>query len=330
MSHLDGRRVSHSDTPEANASQSNVVSASAVDSITDKTIKIETNSETIHIDISDPENCELWIFGYGSLVWRPNFDYTNKLVGSIKGFKRRFWQGNTFHRGSKERIARVATLIPEPTSEAEAQCPKKADPLREEESDLSTSEIYTTYGMGYQLKGKTQVLGALQHLNVRETKLGGYDIVLTRFHPVMPICKQLKCLVFMATSENPIYLGPADSNLIAEQICAATGACGTNVEYLFKLCQWHKSHVPQAKDTHLCNIEAHCLYLIRDKIHEQENISRSITPTKDKVKTDWLLEPWVKSYIELSKMMSGIKCTCHDSPVQDPAEFFGQFGPHYS
>lgn len=46
----------------------------------------------------------VWIFGYGSLVWRPGFEFTSRKVGFIRGYSRRFWQGDTFHRGSEKMV----------------------------------------------------------------------------------------------------------------------------------------------------------------------------------------------------------------------------------
>lgn len=56
---------------------------------------------------SSPEP-PLWIFGYGSLVWRPGFEFTSRKVGFIRGYSRRFWQGDTFHRGSEKAVSQGA------------------------------------------------------------------------------------------------------------------------------------------------------------------------------------------------------------------------------
>jgi hypothetical protein len=36
----------------------------------------------------------LWVFGYGSLVWKAGFEYDERIIGYVKGYRRVFYQGN--------------------------------------------------------------------------------------------------------------------------------------------------------------------------------------------------------------------------------------------
>ncbi|GJN27458.1 hypothetical protein PR202_gb15486 [Eleusine coracana subsp. coracana] len=37
---------------------------------------------------------EMWVFGYGSLIWNPGFAYDARLVGFVRDYRRVFYQGN--------------------------------------------------------------------------------------------------------------------------------------------------------------------------------------------------------------------------------------------
>src|SRR3546814_9302515 len=52
----------------------------------------------------------VWLFGYGSLIWNPAFDYAEKRPATVHGLHRRFCLQTHLGRGSRERPGLVLAL----------------------------------------------------------------------------------------------------------------------------------------------------------------------------------------------------------------------------
>jgi len=149
----------------------------------------------------------LWLFAYGSLIWRPGFEYAERARGYVQGWSRRFWQGSTDHRGLPGAPGRVLTLTPD----ADAAC----------------------WGVAYRLEPGAQE-STLRHLDVREQ--GGYERHSVEFRCVEGARRgSWPALMYVAPPDNPDYLGPARLEEIARQVSRAVGPSGTNLEYVLEL-----------------------------------------------------------------------------------------------
>ena len=53
-----------------------------------------------------------WVFGYGSLMWRPGFEYAERRPATLQGYRRAFCRFSLRHRGTEESPGLVVGLVP--------------------------------------------------------------------------------------------------------------------------------------------------------------------------------------------------------------------------
>ena len=61
-------------------------------------------------ELKPPQDCDFWVFAYGSLMWRPGFDFIEKRAALLKGYHRAFCIASTHYRGSVEHPGLVLGL----------------------------------------------------------------------------------------------------------------------------------------------------------------------------------------------------------------------------
>jgi glutathione-specific gamma-glutamylcyclotransferase len=169
---------------------------------------------------------DVWIFGYGSLIWRPDFPFARRERARIEGWSRRFWQGSHDHRGTADAPGRVVTLVSDP----DALC----------------------YGVAYLIDH-----AVFEHLDHREKNGYERNDVDLQFADARE-----RGVVYIAHPGNQAFLGESAIESIARQILTSTGPSGTNREYLYELAAALRNL--DADDPHVFELEAHVKMLEAD------------------------------------------------------------------
>lgn len=145
-----------------------------------------------------------WIFGYGSLIWRPAFAYETARRAALRGWRRRFWQASPDHRGVPAAPGRVVTLV----REAEAVC----------------------WGVAFRAPAAdwARIVAELDH---RERN--GYERMTVDIE--FDDGARERALTYVAHPHNPSFVGPAALPEMVAQIATAVGPSGSNREYVERL-----------------------------------------------------------------------------------------------
>src|SRR4051812_28476754 len=151
---------------------------------------------------------ELWVFGYGSLIFLAEFPFVERRVARLHGFSRRFWQNSPDHRGTPEAPGRVVTLIEDPTA--------------------------SVLGVAYRI-AREQSYAVLAELDERER--AGYERVLVEVEFTQAPFGRACALVYQARAENPGFVANADDQSTAQIVRSARGPSGDNQSYVRRLAQ---------------------------------------------------------------------------------------------
>ncbi|MBP0615157.1 gamma-glutamylcyclotransferase [Jiella mangrovi] len=144
---------------------------------------------------------DFWVFGYGSLIWRPGFDYEERLKARLSGFHRSLCVYSHVHRGTPERPGLVFGL------------------------DRGGSCI----GMAFRVAGSKRQ-ETLDYLRARELVTNVYR------EASLPIRtadgRRLAAVTYVVDRGHTQYAGKVDAAHAAAIVARSHGQSGPNVEYV--------------------------------------------------------------------------------------------------
>ena len=147
-----------------------------------------------------PARRELWVFGYASLIWRPEFDAAERRAATVFGWHRAFRMRSRVNRGNAEVPGLVFALMPG------GSC----------------------HGMVYRLK-PAQAEAELDRLWAREMPTGVYDprwLACRTSHGAVP------ALAFTLGRRSDNHMGRIDDAQMLHILRHASGRYGRTLDYL--------------------------------------------------------------------------------------------------
>lgn len=156
------------------------------------------------------EHAPLWLFGYASLIWRPEIEYVEHAPATVHGWHRALRMRSVEHRGSPERPGLVFALM------AGGSC----------------------RGMAYRLP-PGDPLPLLQKLWVREMPNRVYE---PRWLPARTPHGVVPALAFTLARHSPACTGRMDDAHVVEVFRHARGGFGRTIDYVVQTAGALRAH----------------------------------------------------------------------------------------
>lgn len=151
----------------------------------------------------DATGGDLWVFGYGSLMWRPGFTYARRCKALLRGWRRSLCVFSHVYRGSPERPGLVLGL------DRGGACPGVAF-----EVDTALWEATIRY-----LREREQVTA----------------VYVERVAPVtLESGERVPAVTYVADRLHGQYAGRLDRETMLEYVLAGQGQSGDNAEYILE------------------------------------------------------------------------------------------------
>jgi cation transport protein ChaC len=145
----------------------------------------------------------LWVFGYGSLIWNPGFEHSERVIARLDGYARTFCMRSIHHRGTPESPGLVLALDPAPHATCQGVALRVADGLED---------------------------ATLEYLRERELISSAY---LELTHEItLSDRRQVNAVTFVVDTDHVQYCGGLPLEEQAGIIATAVGGRGPNTEYL--------------------------------------------------------------------------------------------------
>jgi cation transport protein ChaC len=146
----------------------------------------------------------LWVFGYGSLMWDPGFDYCERQIARLGGWHRSFCMKSIHYRGTPEDPGLVLAL----DAAAGAACAGVA------------------FGIA---AGRAE--GALAYLRARELISDAYREM--RLPVALDDGREVEAVTYVIDQAHAQYCAGLDLEAQAAVIARARGRNGANADYLW-------------------------------------------------------------------------------------------------